>query len=105
MDAEQRRRHYVSQLEAVVRQMLRPLKGVPFNLVIEAMTGDRVLDFDLRNGPQRRIFDVLVAASRKMYRLEKLSLDVKYEFNSDNHRLYSDKEGARLLYVETDLLR
>ncbi|NWG30022.1 MAG: hypothetical protein HXY29_00825 [Rhodocyclaceae bacterium] len=227
MDAEQRRRQYVRQLEAVVRQMLVPLKGVPFNMVIEAMTGHRVVDFDSGNGAHRKIFDVLVEAGRKsvfainaaggissarpnevgnyvepyvkaalnalssvsadtpttasgkrkstgypdieakidetvfyvecktynrrnvsttqrsfylspseefkvtcdalhfllafeidaakagrykangfkLLTLDNLSLDVKHEFNSDNRRLYSGTDGARLLYTETDMLQ
>ena len=33
----------------------------------------------------------------KIVSLEKLSLDLKYEFNSDNRRMYSGKNGADLL--------
>ncbi len=33
----------------------------------------------------------------KILSLESLSLDVKYEFNSDNNRLYSGKDGAIIL--------
>ncbi len=33
----------------------------------------------------------------KLISLERLSLDVKYEFNSDNRRMYSDKHGAQTL--------
>ena len=227
MDAEQRRRKYVSQLESVVRQMLVPLKGVPFNMVIEAMTGRQVIDFDAGDGRHRNILDLLVEAGRRsvaainaaggissarpnevgnyvepyvkdalnsldsvtadiprtasgkhkstgypdievrvgdttvyvecktynrrnadttqrsfylspaegfkvtcdalhfllafeiavagpgcykangfrVLALENLSLDVKHEFNSDNRRLYSGKDGARLLHSETGMLR
>jgi hypothetical protein len=227
VDIEQRRRQYVNQLENIVRQMLTPLKGVPFNLVIEAMTKHRVIDFDAGNGRHRTIFDLLVEAGKKtvstinasggikserpnevgnyvepyvkdmlnsfasvaastpktatgkrkstgypdieaqidgetvyiecktynkknaettqrsfyfspsdefkvtcdalhfllafeiipsgtgrykangfkLLSLENLSLDVKHEFNSDNRRLYSGKDGARLLHAETDMLR
>jgi hypothetical protein len=34
----------------------------------------------------------------KILSLESLSLDVKHEFNSDNQRMYSDKDGSILLY-------
>lgn len=227
MDAEQRRREYVCQLESVVRQMLAPIKGVPFNLVIEAMTGHQVIAFNEANSQHSRIFNVLVKAGNtcvrdindsggiksdrpnevgnyveryvkdalsaqtgttadtpktnsgkrkstgypdieanidgtvvyvecktynrenetttqrsfyfspsddfkvtcaalhfllafeiisvgakrykvngfKLLTLDSLSLDVKYEFNSDNRRLYSGRDGARLLYSATDLLR
>jgi hypothetical protein len=33
----------------------------------------------------------------KIVSLEKLSLDLKYEFNSDNRRMYSGKNGAEIL--------
>lgn len=227
MDIEQRRRQYVTQLEGVVRQMLTPLKGVPFNLVIEAMTKHQVIDFDTGNGRHREIFALLVNAGKKtvskintsggiksnrpnevgnyvepyvkdmlnsldsvvadtpkttsgnrkstgypdieakvdgetiyiecktynrknsdttqrsfyfspsdefkvtcdalhfllafeivpsgtgcykangfkLLSLENLSLDVKHEFNSDNRRLYSDEDGAKLLHAETDMLQ
>lgn len=68
MDAEQRRRQYVAQLEGVIKQMLTPLRGVPFNLVIEAMTGFRVLDFDPANETHRALFEKLVAAGRNATR-------------------------------------
>jgi len=63
MDAEQARRRYVTQLETVIRQMLQPLKGVPFNLAIEAMTGYRVLEFDIGNGTHKKLLDLLVRAA------------------------------------------
>lgn len=33
---------YVIRLESVIKQMLTPLKDIPFNLVIESMTGKRL---------------------------------------------------------------
>jgi len=63
MDAEQARRRYITQLESVVKQMLQPLKGVPFNLAIEAITGYKVLEFDIGNGMHRTILDVLIRAA------------------------------------------
>ena len=37
---------YTAQLENVIRQMLRPLKDIPLNLVIEALCGKKVIPFD-----------------------------------------------------------
>jgi hypothetical protein len=37
----------------------------------------------------------------KILSLDSLSVDVKYEFNSDNARLYSGRDGARILAEET----
>jgi len=33
---------YTKKLENVIKQMLQPLKNIPFNLVIEAMTGKKL---------------------------------------------------------------
>lgn len=63
MELEQTRRRYVTQLENVIRQMLKPLKGVPFNLVIEAMTGHHVVEFDIGNGEHKRLLDALINAA------------------------------------------
>ncbi|MFN3884917.1 MAG: hypothetical protein ACK4Q4_09195 [Rhodocyclaceae bacterium] len=63
MDAGQAKRQYVARLESVIRQMLKPLKGVPFNLVIEAMTGHRVIAFDDGKEDHRRLRDALVAGA------------------------------------------
>ena len=35
---------YIKKLENVIKQMLQPLKDIPFNLVIETMTGKKVID-------------------------------------------------------------
>ncbi|MDP2752695.1 MAG: hypothetical protein Q8O31_08855 [Rhodocyclaceae bacterium] len=64
MDAEQKRRQYIDRLEGVVKQMLVPFKGVPFNLVIEAMTGHRVIEFNVGNAAHRRIMDTLIDAAK-----------------------------------------
>jgi len=37
---------YTKKLENVIKQMLQPLKDIPFNLVIEAITGKKVTSFD-----------------------------------------------------------
>ncbi len=40
---------YTKRLENIIKQMLQPLRGIPFNLVIEALTGHRVFKFDKTN--------------------------------------------------------
>lgn len=37
---------YISQLENVIKQMLTPLKDIPFNVVIESLTGKKVIPFN-----------------------------------------------------------
>ena len=51
-----------------------------------------ILSFEtVRNG------DIYQLVSHTIISLEKLSLDLKYEFNSDNRRMYSGKHGADIL--------
>lgn len=40
---------YIQRLENVIRQMLRPLKDIPINLVIEAITGEKVISYNSQN--------------------------------------------------------
>lgn len=43
--------NYTRQLENIIKQMLTPLKNVPFNLVIESITGKKfcLLIFQIKN--------------------------------------------------------
>jgi hypothetical protein len=50
---------YVIRLENVIKQMLTPLKDIPFNLVIEAMTGKKVIPFEWQNPDHRDILNLL----------------------------------------------
>ena len=50
---------YTKKLENVIRQMLKPLKDVPFNLVIEAMTGKKVISFDFTKPDHQKALDLL----------------------------------------------
>jgi hypothetical protein len=49
---------------------------------------------------KRRNKNIFICKSFKILSLEELSLDIKHEFNSDNKRLYSNKNGAKILYNE-----
>ena len=37
---------YVKKLEQIIKQMIKPLKGIPFNLVIESLYGCRVIPYN-----------------------------------------------------------
>lgn len=50
---------YVSRLENVIKQMLAPLKEIPFNLVIESMTGKKVISFDFKNSEHKELLSFL----------------------------------------------
>lgn len=59
---------YVVRLENVIRQMLTPLKDIPFNLVIESMTGKNVISFDWQNSNHRDILNLLKEVALKVGR-------------------------------------
>jgi len=51
--------NYVRRLENIIKQMLTPLKDVPFNLVIECLTGKKVIPFDSKNPEDRELLEIL----------------------------------------------
>lgn len=55
--------HYISRLENIIKQMLQPLRNVPFNLVIESMTGKKVLKFDFSNKEHNEVLELLKKAA------------------------------------------
>ena len=50
---------YISKLENAIKQMLTPLKDIPFNLVIESLTGKKVIPFDFNDPTDNELLDVL----------------------------------------------
>jgi len=50
---------YTKRLENIIKQMLQPLKDIPFNLVIEAMTGKKVISFDFTNLSHKEVLELL----------------------------------------------
>jgi len=56
-------KNYIIRLENVIKQMLKPLKGIPFNLVIESMTGQKVISFDLKNSEHKDVLGLLKQAA------------------------------------------
>lgn len=56
---------YISQLENVIKQMLVPVKDIPFNLVIESLTGKKVIPFDFRDPTDKKLLDVLKSVAIK----------------------------------------
>ncbi len=51
--------NYVSRLEDVIKQMLTPLKDIPFNLVIESLTGKKVIPFDFNDPTDKKLLEIL----------------------------------------------
>ena len=56
---------YVVRLENVIKQMLTPLKDIPFNLVIESMSGKKVISFDFKNAEHKKLLRLLKQAALK----------------------------------------
>lgn len=52
-------KNYVVRLENVIKQMLTPLKDIPFNLVIESLTGKKVIPFDFKNPDDKEILNII----------------------------------------------
>lgn len=52
-------RDYTKKLENVIKQMLQPLKNIPFNIVIEAMTGKKVISFDFTRSDHQDVLKLL----------------------------------------------
>lgn len=50
---------YTKRLENVIKQMLTPLKDIPFNLVIESLTGKKVIPFDFKNPNDKELLELL----------------------------------------------
>jgi len=56
---------YISKLENVIKQMLQPLKDIPFNLVIETMTGKKVISFDFKDSGHTQALELLKKVAKK----------------------------------------
>lgn len=50
---------YFVRLENLIKQMRTPLKDIPFNLVIESMTGKKVISFDFENSEHKDVLELL----------------------------------------------
>ena len=57
--------NYISKLENAVKQMLKPLKDIPFNLVIESLTGKKVIPFNPKNPEDNELLGILKAVAVK----------------------------------------
>ncbi len=54
---------YTKNLENVIKQMLKPLKDVPFNLVIEGLSGKKVVQFDSKDKEHVVVLETLKKAA------------------------------------------
>lgn len=56
--------HYIKQLEDVIKQMLKPIKGIPLNLIIESVSGYKVLEFNRKDPENDKLLKKLVAVAK-----------------------------------------
>ena len=54
---------YVRKLENVIRQMLTPLRGLPLSLVIQTLSGHKVIPFNSADPKDRSLLDKLKIAA------------------------------------------
>ncbi|MDI6794529.1 MAG: hypothetical protein QME81_16955 [bacterium] len=51
---------YVRDLENIIKQMLQPLKNIPLNLVIEAISGYQIETFNPNDSKDKKLLDKLI---------------------------------------------
>jgi len=56
---------YIKILENSIKQMLQPLKNIPFNLAIAAISGKKVIPFDFNNVDHIQVLELLNKAALK----------------------------------------
>ncbi len=59
-----KKNQYTQKLEGVIKQMLNPLKGLPFNLVIESLSGFRVIPFDRNTKKDKELLKKLIEVAK-----------------------------------------
>lgn len=64
MKSDNNQNQYVAKLRAVIGQMLRPIKEVPFDLVIESLSGCRVIPFDPKKPKDVAVLKTLESVAR-----------------------------------------
>jgi len=54
---------YIKQLEQAISRFLEPMKGIPFPIAIRALTGFKVLAFDISLAPNKKLLEQLSKAA------------------------------------------
>lgn len=57
--------NYTKKLEEVIKQMLTPLKKIPFNLVIEGLSGYEIIPFNRENSEDKKLLNNLIKVANK----------------------------------------
>lgn len=51
----------VAELEAVLAQFLRPIRGIPFSVIVKSISEQRIIPINLQDAADRHLVDSLVA--------------------------------------------
>lgn len=103
---------YVKNLENIIKQMLKPLKGIPFSLIIESISGKKVIPFNVSDNQDKIVLEklMLVASNAckeinkngiKRDRVNEVGNDievyVRNELNKINYKAYipSSRDGTK----------
>ena len=57
-------KEYVEKLEDVIKQMIAPLKKIPLKLVLESISGKKVISFDKDNLTHKKLLEKLKKAAK-----------------------------------------
>lgn len=55
---------YVKNLENVIKQMLQPIKNIPFNIVIQAISGFEILPFNKNDEKDKKVLQRLIDVAK-----------------------------------------
>lgn len=53
------------ELEGVISQMLKPLKGISLNVIIEGLSGHKIIPFDLEDEKDNELLEILKKVAKK----------------------------------------
>jgi len=57
-------KEYIKQLGQTISKFLEPIRGIPFPVAIKALTGFKVLTFDISHDPNKRLLKQLSMAAQ-----------------------------------------
>lgn len=60
------RETYIKQLESCIEQAIKPLKHIPFNLIIKSMSGYEVEFFDFQNQVHQEVLQLLIKTGNNL---------------------------------------
>ena len=55
---------YTRHLEDIIKQMLTPLRNIPLNLVIEGISGYKIIPFDAKDSSDKAVLENLIKACK-----------------------------------------